>query len=42
MPEQVLDCDRQLADPVAGRVIDSVGNRGRGANLSDLPDALDP
>ena len=41
MFEQVLDCDRQLADPAAGSVIHRVGYRGRGANLSDLSDTLD-
>ena len=36
-----IDGDGQFASPVAGGVIDRVGDRGRGADLPDLPDAFD-
>ena len=39
--QQVLDGDGQFADPVAGGVEDRVGDRGAGADLPDLADALD-
>ena len=41
MGQQVLDGDRQFAGPVAGGVVDRVSDRGRGAYLPDLADALD-
>ena len=41
MGQQVLDGDRQFAGPVAGGVVDRVGDRGGGADLPDFPDALD-
>src|SRR5260370_8956668 len=39
-PQQLIQCDRQLADADARRMIDSVGNRSGGADDPDFSSAL--
>jgi len=39
--QQVLDGDGQFAGPVAGGVVDRIGDRGGGADLPDFADGLD-
>ena len=40
--QELVDGDRQRADPLAGRVEDRIGNGGGHADQADLADALDP
>jgi GNAT superfamily N-acetyltransferase len=40
--EQLVDGDRERADPLAGGVEDSIGDGGGHAHEADLTDALDP